>query len=76
MMLDMKKIQVKPEGVQNNENIRSCYFLSDEQINELNTQDTPEDQTQDQIEEGIKKETNTEYGNVFSPGEGTVPSDK
>lgn len=74
MMLDMKEIQVKAEGVQNNEKIRSCYILDDEPISELDVQDTPEDQTQDKIEEGNKEETNTEYGNVISPGENETPS--
>jgi len=65
MMLDMKEIQVKAEGVQNNENIKSCYILDNEPISEPNS----EDQAQDKIEDEGKGEINSEHENVLSPGE-------
>ena len=76
MMLEMKNIQLKDEGVQNNEKIKSCYILEDDNPKEAGTQDTTEDNDQDQPEEGDKTEDNEKHGNMASTGEGAVPSDE
>lgn len=66
IMLEMKNIQVKDEGIQNNDNITSCYVLADD-LNESEDPNTPgeEDEGEDPNTPGEedKEEANEQYGN-------------
>lgn len=87
MMLEMKNVQLKDEGVQNNKSVTSCYILNDDTLEEEpetqnqpedHTQDTAEEpETQDQPEEEDKEKVNDQFGNMASTGgEDTVPTDE